>query len=86
MGQVLELPDLNIPEQELKMILAESLFQQGVPRIYSSCLKSLTKYQPSIIVAGIMETMRTNARPAAGNYEIKGQTAKEQNQGSGFSV
>jgi predicted HTH domain antitoxin len=30
MGQVLELPDLNIPEQELKMILAESLFQQGV--------------------------------------------------------
>ena len=30
MGQVLELPDLNIPEQELKMILAESLFQQGI--------------------------------------------------------
>lgn len=30
MGKVLELPDLNIPEQELKMILAESLFQQGV--------------------------------------------------------
>lgn len=30
MAQVLELPDLNIPEQELKMILAESLFQQGV--------------------------------------------------------
>jgi predicted HTH domain antitoxin len=30
MGQVLELPDLNIPEKELKMILAESLFQQGV--------------------------------------------------------
>jgi predicted HTH domain antitoxin len=30
MGQVMELPDLNIPEQELKMILAESLFQQGI--------------------------------------------------------
>ena len=30
MAQVLELPDLNIPEQELKMILAESLFQQGI--------------------------------------------------------
>ena len=27
MGQILELPDLNIPEQELKIILAISLFQ-----------------------------------------------------------
>ena len=30
MAQVLELPNLNIPEQELKMVLAESLFQQGI--------------------------------------------------------
>lgn len=30
MGQILELPDLNIPEQELKIILAVSLFQQGI--------------------------------------------------------
>jgi hypothetical protein len=28
-----------------------------VPRIYSSYLKSLKNFQPSIIVAGIMETM-----------------------------
>ncbi len=30
MGQFIELPNLNIPEQELKVILAESLFQQGL--------------------------------------------------------
>jgi len=29
MTQVLEIPDLNIPAQELKMILAEALFSQG---------------------------------------------------------
>lgn len=28
MGQILELPDLNIPEDELKMLLAQSLLQQ----------------------------------------------------------
>jgi predicted HTH domain antitoxin len=30
MGQVIKLPSLNIPEQEIKVILAESLFQQGL--------------------------------------------------------
>jgi predicted HTH domain antitoxin len=30
MGQVIELPALNIPEQEIKVILAGSLFQQGL--------------------------------------------------------
>lgn len=30
MPQVLELPELNISEQDLKMILAESLLKQGV--------------------------------------------------------
>ncbi len=30
MGQVIELPSLNIPEQEIKVILAGSLFQQGL--------------------------------------------------------
>lgn len=30
MGQIIELPSLNIPEQEIKVILAESLFQQGL--------------------------------------------------------
>jgi len=30
MGQIIELPSLNIPEQEIKIILAGSLFQQGL--------------------------------------------------------
>ena len=30
MGQVIELPYLNISEQEIKIILASSLFQQGL--------------------------------------------------------
>ena len=30
MGQVIELPYLNISEQEIKIILAGSLFQQGL--------------------------------------------------------
>ena len=29
MTQLLELPDLNVPAQDLKMILAEALFVQG---------------------------------------------------------
>jgi predicted HTH domain antitoxin len=30
MAQIIELPELNISEQEIKIILAESLLQQGM--------------------------------------------------------
>ncbi len=30
MAQTIKLPDLNIPVQEVKIILAESLFQRGI--------------------------------------------------------